>query len=112
VDTEFLDPAECYYVYGQPPPSSQGHSGYWADPRVWTVISDVAAGLLSGPAAPCTDAPSGPAERVRVLLRAGPPSPATLTGLTEGPDSSGQAVEVPAAEGAGPADGDNGEIGA
>ena len=34
VDTGFLDPAECYYVHGQPPPSPQKHSGYWADPRV------------------------------------------------------------------------------
>ena len=112
VDTRFPDPADCYYVYGQAPPASGGHSGYWDDPRVWTVINDVAAGLLSGPAAPCTEPPSGPAERVRVLLRAGPPSAATLTGLTEGPDGAGQAVEVPAAEGAGPADGDDGEIGA
>ncbi len=49
VDTEFLDPAECYYVYGQPPPSSQGHSGYWTDPRVWSVINRVAAALPGGP---------------------------------------------------------------
>ena len=49
VDTEFPDPAECYYVYGQPPPASGGHSGYWADHRVWDVINGVAAGLLSGP---------------------------------------------------------------
>ena len=49
VDTEFLDPAECYYVYGQAPPSSQGHSGYWADRRVWDVINGVAARLTGGP---------------------------------------------------------------
>ncbi len=49
VDAELLDPAECYYVYGQPPPSSQGHSGYWADPRVWSLINRVAAGLPDGP---------------------------------------------------------------
>ena len=35
VDKEFLDPADCYYVYGQAPPAAQGHSGYWADRRVW-----------------------------------------------------------------------------
>ena len=52
VDVEFLDPAECYYVYGQPPPSSQGHSGYWADPRVWSVINRVAAGLAGCPPPP------------------------------------------------------------
>jgi hypothetical protein len=48
VDTEFLDPAECYYVYGQPPPAAQGHSGYWSDPRVWDSINQVAAGLAQG----------------------------------------------------------------
>jgi hypothetical protein len=48
VDTEFLDPAECYYVYGQPPPAAQGHSGYWSDPRVWSSINGVAAGLAQG----------------------------------------------------------------
>jgi hypothetical protein len=49
VDTEFPDPAHCYYVYGQPPPASTGHSGYWADRRVWDVIDGVAAGLPGGP---------------------------------------------------------------
>ena len=49
VDTEFADPADCYYVYGQPPPASTGHSGYWADRRVWGVINGVAAGLPGGP---------------------------------------------------------------
>jgi len=49
VDKEFLDPADCYYVYGQAPPAPQKHSGYWADPRVWRVINRVAAGLASGP---------------------------------------------------------------
>jgi hypothetical protein len=44
VDQRLLDPAECYYVYGQPPPSAQGHSGYWADPRVWNQINQTAAG--------------------------------------------------------------------
>jgi len=49
VNTEFLDPAECYYVYGQAPPSPQKHSGYWADPRVWKTINGVAAGLADSP---------------------------------------------------------------
>ena len=44
VDHGLLDPAECYYVYGQPPPSAKGHSGYWADPRVWNLINQIAAG--------------------------------------------------------------------
>ena len=45
VDKEFLDPADCYFVYGQAPPSPQGHCGYWADRRVWDVVNGVAAGL-------------------------------------------------------------------
>jgi hypothetical protein len=49
VDTEFSDPAHSYYVYGQPPPASTGHSGYWADRRVWDVINRVAAALPGGP---------------------------------------------------------------
>jgi len=44
VDKFLLDPEECYYVYGQPQPSPQGHSGYWADPRVWEQINRIAAG--------------------------------------------------------------------
>jgi hypothetical protein len=43
VDHEFLDPADCYYIYGQPPPAPTGHSGYWADPRVWKRINALAA---------------------------------------------------------------------
>ena len=38
-DIGLLDPAECYYVYGQAAPSAQGHSGYWADPdgHLWEI---------------------------------------------------------------------------
>jgi hypothetical protein len=43
VNQEFPDPAGCYYLYGQPPPAPQGHSGYWADPRVWERINAVSA---------------------------------------------------------------------
>jgi hypothetical protein len=43
VDRGLLDPAECYYIYGQDPPSSKGHFGYWADPRVWNTINQIAA---------------------------------------------------------------------
>ncbi|MGA2827591.1 MAG: hypothetical protein ABSF03_15945 [Streptosporangiaceae bacterium] len=57
VDTEFLDPGECYYVYGQAPPAPQGHSGYWADPRVWAQVNCLAAGLLLAPG-PAVGAPS------------------------------------------------------
>jgi hypothetical protein len=52
VDQEFLDPADCYYVYGQALPASQGHSGYWADPRVWDVINRFAVWLAGGPPPP------------------------------------------------------------
>ena len=43
VDNQLPDPAESWYVYGQPLPAPQGHSGYWADPRVWRAINHVAA---------------------------------------------------------------------
>jgi hypothetical protein len=62
VDIGYLDPAECYYVYGQAPPSAQGHSGYWADPRVWAEINRVAARLGAAPpsvASPSVASPSG-----------------------------------------------------
>ena len=112
VDIQLLDPADCYYVYGQAPPASQGHSGYWADRRVWDVIDDMAAGLLGEPADPCAGASAGPARvsagQVRGLLRAAPPTPATLTSLAVTPDSGGQAVEVPSAEGPIPVTGDDG----
>ena len=52
VDEKLLDPKDCYYVYGQAPPASQGHSGYWADPRVWDVINRVAVWLAGGPPPP------------------------------------------------------------
>jgi hypothetical protein len=51
VDISLLDPADCYYVYGQASPSAKGHSGYWADPRVWAAINRVAAGLAPVPGA-------------------------------------------------------------
>jgi len=43
VDQDLLDPAQCWYVYGQPEPAPQGHSGYWADPRVWAMVDRMAA---------------------------------------------------------------------
>jgi hypothetical protein len=49
VDQDLLDPAQCWYVYGQPAPAPQGHSGYWADPRVWAVVNRMAA---TGPRIP------------------------------------------------------------
>ncbi len=51
-DMQLCDPAECYYVYGQQPPSPTGHSGYWADQRVWKLINREAA--LLRPPAPAT----------------------------------------------------------
>jgi hypothetical protein len=87
VDKEFLDPAECYYVYGQAPPTPQRHSGYWADPRVWSVINHVAAELADEPA---------PA-----LVR---------PGLAVNLDRGREAVEVPPAEGAVAVDGDHRQV--
>jgi len=43
VDRPLPDPAESWYVYGQPAPAPQGHCGYWSDPRVWSAINHVAA---------------------------------------------------------------------
>jgi hypothetical protein len=43
VDQNLLDPAQCWYVYGQPTPTPKGHSGYWADPRVWAMVNRMAA---------------------------------------------------------------------
>ena len=49
VDQDLLDPAQCWYVYGQPAPTPRGHTGYWADPRVWAVVDRLAA---TGPRIP------------------------------------------------------------
>jgi hypothetical protein len=55
VDKPLPDPAESWYVYGQPLPAPQGHSGYWADPRVWSAINHVSAVSRRPPApAPLT----------------------------------------------------------
>ena len=81
VDMKFLDPAECYYVYGQPPPSPQGHSGYWADPRVWDIINQVAAadGRRPGNGAGTWPGTSGISpELVQELVQVPDPSPAEL----------------------------------
>lgn len=42
-DLPLADPAGCWYVYGQPPPAPQGHSGYWSDPRFWEAVDALAA---------------------------------------------------------------------
>ncbi len=43
VDKQLPDPAGSWYVYGQPLPTPQGHSGYWSDSRVWSAVNHVAA---------------------------------------------------------------------
>ncbi len=119
VDTEFLDPAECYYVYGQAPPSPQKHSGYWADPRVWKTINGVAAGLADSPpgngSAPGTGTSGVTPELVQELVQAPEADPAELAQLAATPpvnvDRGGEAVEVPPTEGVVPVDGDDGEVG-
>ncbi|MBB2938032.1 hypothetical protein FHX82_005108 [Amycolatopsis bartoniae] len=32
------DPPSAWHVYGDPPPSAGGHSGYWTDARVWSKV--------------------------------------------------------------------------
>jgi len=103
VDEEFLDPAECYYVYGQAPPSPQKHSGYWADPRVWSLINRVAAGLAGGP-------PPPKRKLIRKLVQTPEADPAKLAPLPVKLDGGGEAVKVPAAEGAVTVDGYDGEV--
>ena len=49
VDQDLLDPAQCWYVYGQPAPAPRGHTGYWADPRLWAAVGHLAA---TGPRIP------------------------------------------------------------
>ena len=80
VDEKLLDPADCYYVYGQAPPASKGHSGYWSDPRVWEVINKLAARLATAPA-PGSQPPSDGAEPV---LTTG----TTRSGVAEAEDQS------------------------
>jgi hypothetical protein len=64
VDHGLLDPEECYYIYGQAPPSPQGHSGYWADRRVWNLINQIAAAEgRNTPATPVSPAPSSSSSR-------------------------------------------------
>jgi hypothetical protein len=82
VDEEFLDPADCYYVYGQAPPASQGHSGYWADPRVWDVINRVAAGLADAPP------PPPPGNGSAAGTGPGGPSPELIQGLAPAQEAS------------------------
>ena len=111
VDQEFLDPADCYYVYGQAPPASQGHSGYWADPRVWKVIDGVAAGLADAPP-PTGDGPTdgtgASPDLVQELVQAPQPSPADLAALAAGQERV-EATGGPAPEETVTADGGDGK---
>jgi hypothetical protein len=86
VDIELLDPASCYYVYGQAPPAAQGHSGYWADNRVWEVIDGVAAALPAGlPLGQETAHPgTAAAEAVQGLVRDEEPTAGELAKLADG----------------------------
>jgi hypothetical protein len=104
-DIALLDPAEWYYVYGQASPSAQGHSGYWADPRVWAVINCVAATLdQKGADERESTAEAGASgitpQAVQALIEAPAADPAELAQLAA--DQSAGA----AAEGNGPAYGE------
>lgn len=88
VDVPYLDPERCYYVYGQAPPAAQGHSGYWADSRVWEVINRVAAALPAGlPPSDETAQPAGAgtaaAEAVQELVRDKEPTAGELAKLAD-----------------------------
>jgi hypothetical protein len=99
VDIGYLDPAGCYYVYGQAPPSAQGHSGYWADPRVWAEINCMAAALLGQEGADEAGASGITPQDVQALIAAPEADPAELAHLAA--DQSAAA----AVEGTGPVDG-------
>ena len=43
VNWDLPDPAHSWYIYGEDPPTPRGHSGYWDDPRVLTLINKAAA---------------------------------------------------------------------
>lgn len=108
VDQRLLDPAECWYLYGQAPPASQGHSGYWADPRVWDEVNRLAAGLRPAPVM---------AGAVRFQLRARTPrgrwlrrAPARVSRLAVSPDGAGEAVNAVAPEGGATVDGGDGKV--
>ena len=52
IDRRLPDPASCRYLHGQPPPAIGGHSGYWRDPAMWTIVDALATRLAtpgSGP---------------------------------------------------------------
>jgi hypothetical protein len=48
VDRELIDPAQCWYNYGQPVPRPGRHSGYWTDARVWKQIGDLGGSAPGG----------------------------------------------------------------
>jgi hypothetical protein len=92
VDTRLLDPAGCYYVYGQASPAAKGHSGYWADSRVWDVINGAAAALPpvqetarraeAGPVA-TEEASTAAAEAVQGLVQGKEPTAGELAKLAD-----------------------------
>jgi hypothetical protein len=43
MDDRLLDPPESWHLQGEDPPSPRGHSGYWTDRRVWSLVNHVAA---------------------------------------------------------------------
>jgi hypothetical protein len=103
VDTELLDPADCYYVYGQAPPASRGHSGYWADDRVWEEINGVAARLPVPPppdhkTAGDTGTSAVTPQALQGLVQAPEPTPAELAQLAVSPGHGGEVAGIPVTE--------------
>lgn len=64
VDLTLPDPERCWYIYRDYPPMPRGHSGYWEDPRVWTLVNKVTADAQGIPVSAVShqDPPSDAAE--------------------------------------------------
>jgi len=102
VDTLLLDPDDCFYVYGQASPAAKGHSGYWADSRVWDVINEVAARPPRQESAGAAGASGITPQAVQALVEARDADPAELAQLaaSQGAGAEAEATD-PAGGGAG-----------
>ena len=70
VDLTLPDPDRCWYIYRDYPPMPRGHSGYWEDPRVWTLVNKLAAETQGIPA--------------NTISHQGPPPPAAAEARPSG----------------------------
>ena len=107
VDVPLCDPSACWYVYGQNPPSPQGHSGYWADPRVWKAINEAAVGTERpgpDPAAGSAQVTLGDRDQVRGLGGVGGAAVEADLGVAAVEGQGGQQVGEPGTLGELPAE--------